>query len=67
MIDFYSPDFEAQLDTLDKDAEYLVYCRSGNRSSQAMSMFKDLGFANVTELEGGIITWAEAGFPLTAG
>lgn len=65
MIDFYSPDFKAQLDTLDKDAEYLVYCRSGNRSSQAMPMFKDLGFLNVAELEGGIINWAEAGLPLT--
>lgn len=65
MIDFYSPDFRAQLDELDKDASYLVYCRSGNRSSQAMPLFKDLGFTTVSELEGGIITWAEAGLPLT--
>lgn len=65
MIDFYSPDFRAQLDTLDKEVEYLVYCRSGNRSSQAMPIFQDLGFTSVSELEGGVITWAEAGLPLT--
>jgi rhodanese-related sulfurtransferase len=66
MIDFYSPDFRTQLDGLDKDVAYLVYCRSGNRSSQAMPVFRDLGFKTVSELEGGIITWAEAGLPLTA-
>lgn len=65
MIDFYSPDFRAQLDGLDKDAAYLVYCRSGSRSSQARAIFEDLGFTAVSELEGGIITWAEAGLPLT--
>ena len=66
MIDFYSPDFRAQLDGLDKEAAYLVYCRSGNRSSQAIPVFEDLGFTTVSELDGGIITWAEAGLPLTS-
>jgi phage shock protein E len=63
-IDFYASDFAAQLDQLDKDTPYVVYCRSGNRSGQAMDTFEDLGFTDVTEIEGGIVSWYEAGYPV---
>lgn len=64
-IDFYEPSFASTLDTLDKDAEYVVYCRSGNRSGQARQTFESLGFTNVTEIEGGILAWSASGFPVT--
>ena len=60
-IDFYEPTFAAELDALDKDAHYVVYCRSGNRSGQAMSTFEDLGFTNITEIDGGIVNWYNTG------
>jgi len=60
-VDFYEPTFVADLDALDKSAHYVVYCRSGNRSGQAMSTFEDLGFANITEIDGGIVNWYAAG------
>ena len=60
-IDFYEPTFAAELDALDKDAHYVVYCRSGNRSGQAMSTFEDLGFTNITEIDGGIVNWHNTG------
>jgi rhodanese-related sulfurtransferase len=63
-IDFYASDFAEQLDTLDKDAHYVVYCRSGNRSAQARNTFEDLGFTNVTEIEGGIANWYNSGLPV---
>ena len=63
-LDFYEPDFAASLDQLDKDLPYFVYCRSGNRSSSAIETMKDLGFAEVYELDGGIVSWAEAGLPI---
>ncbi|MEN8237651.1 MAG: rhodanese-like domain-containing protein [Actinomycetota bacterium] len=63
-IDFYAADFAARLDTLDKDAHYVVYCRSGNRSGQANSTFEELGFTNVTEIDGGIANWYNAGLPV---
>lgn len=66
LIDFYSPTFESELDELDKDVPYLVYCRSGNRSESAVQMMKDLGFTEVYEIEGGILSWASAGYPLAA-
>ncbi len=63
-IDFYATDFAAQLDQLDKNTPYVVYCRSGNRSGQAMDTFADLGFTDVTEIEGGIVNWYESGYPV---
>jgi rhodanese-related sulfurtransferase len=63
-LDFYEPDFATSLDTLDKELPYFVYCRSGNRSATTIETMRDLGFTEVYELEGGIISWAEAGYPI---
>lgn len=63
-IDFYAADFKSQIESLDPDATYIVYCRSGNRTSQARPIFEDLGFADVTLVDGGIVAWANAGLPL---
>ena len=37
-------DFAAQLETLDKSADYYIYCRSGNRAGQAIDYMKSAGF-----------------------
>jgi rhodanese-related sulfurtransferase len=66
-IDFYEPTFASDLDALDKDAHYVVYCRSDNRSGQAMQTFEELGFTNVTEIDGGIVAWYDSGLPITQG
>ena len=63
-IDFYAADFREQLDGLDKDAHYLVYCNSGNRSGQALPIFEDLGFAEVDNLSTGIAGWYNEGYPV---
>ena len=43
-IDISSADFAAQLDELDHAANYVVYCRSGNRAGQAIDYMKGAGF-----------------------
>ena len=63
-IDFYAPDFADQLDGLDKNDPYVMYCRSGNRSSEAIETMKDLGFVEVYEVDGGIVDWYDEGFPV---
>ncbi len=63
-IDFYEADFRDRIAALDRDASYVVYCRSGNRSGQAADLFEELGFADVTELDGGIVAWLDAGLPV---
>jgi rhodanese-related sulfurtransferase len=64
LIDFQSGNFENEIAALDKNATYAVYCRSGNRSGQAVKVMHDAGFHNVYNLNGGIIDWANAGLPL---
>ena len=39
-----------------KEQLILVYCRSGNRSKQAVEKLKDLGYTNLIEF-GGIVDW----------
>ncbi len=59
-LDYHSSGFDYSLDTLDKSKTYLVYCRSGNRSSHASNLMKTKGFANLLNLQGGIMTWSGA-------
>ncbi len=59
-IDFYNSDFQSNLDLLDKSKKYLIYCRSGNRSSQTLKIMKDLWFQNVLELEWWMSAWLRA-------
>ena len=63
-IDFYSGNFKDELNKLDKTKIYVIHCRSGGRSSQALDMMRDLGFREVYNM-GGIIQWKEKGFPTT--
>jgi rhodanese-related sulfurtransferase len=64
LIDFQSGNFENEIAALDKGKTYAVYCRSGNRSGQAVKVMRDAGFKNVYNLNGGVIDWANAGLPL---
>jgi phage shock protein E len=44
------PSFEANIAALDATATYVVYCRSGNRSAQAIERMKAVGFTTLTDL-----------------
>lgn len=56
-LDFYASAFLEDLGKLDKNKTYLIYCRSGSRSKAVLSLMKQLGFACVYELDGGIISF----------
>ena len=62
-IDFFDPTFADELEALDPDASYVIYCKSGGRSGAAMDMIRELGFGDVHEIDGGIEAWTEAGLP----
>lgn len=57
LIDIYSPDFQSQIEKLDKNKAYYVYCRSGSRSGSAMKLMNKMGFEKVFNLAGGIMSW----------
>ena len=63
-LDFYRDDFRDRLADLDPDVPYLLYCRSGNRSGQTLALMEELGFSDVTDVDGGIVAWAAAGLPV---
>ncbi len=63
MIDFYEPDFADRIEDLDRDATYVLYCRSGNRSGQARELMEELGFSDVRDVDGGIVSWLDNGHP----
>lgn len=46
-----------RLDELDKDAEVILVCRSGNRSGQAARILKRSGFQKVAHLQRGMMSW----------
>ena len=55
-IDINNKDFIRHAESLDKTRPVAVYCRSGRRSKIAAKTLTVNGF-DVTELDGGIITW----------
>jgi len=61
-IDIGAADFSDRIASLDRDGSYLLYCRSGNRSAQAASIMRDLGFTDVIDA-GGFDSLAAAGAP----
>lgn len=56
-IDIISSDFLNKVNELDKEKTFLVYCRSGNRSSMACSLMERHGFKTVYNLGNGIMGW----------
>ena len=64
LVDFYEADFADRIAELDPDVPYLLYCRSGNRSGETSKMMEDLGFTDVAEIDGGIVSWIDSGLPL---
>ncbi len=56
----------ANLDQLpeDKNAEIVLYCRSGNKSDIAAAELAQAGYTNVKNLLGGFVHWYNLGLPL---
>ena len=56
-LNFYDPEFDNKISGLDKNKTYIIYCRSGSRSSKAGKKLIEKGFKKVHNLEGGISGW----------
>ena len=65
LSDFYQTQaFSNYLDSLNKNANYLIYCRTEHRSGEALNIMKQKGFASVYDLAGGYNAWVASGFPV---
>lgn len=56
-LDFYRDDFDQSLAKLDRNKTYLLYCRTGVRSTKTLNKMKALGFSKVYNMQGGILAW----------
>jgi len=64
-LDYYSDTFRNDLDKLDKNKTYLIYCRSGRRSENALNIMKELDFREVYNMLGGVVKWKSERLPTT--
>ena len=53
-------DLPDKLGELDSERRVVVLCRSGGRSTQAAEILTKAGFADVVNLEGGMLAWDKA-------
>jgi rhodanese-related sulfurtransferase len=60
-------EFEQRYESIltEKDAKIVMQCRSGKRSMNACMFLLSKGYSDLNNLEGGILAWTEAGFPVT--
>jgi len=62
-IDYYSETFLEEIDKLDRDKTYLIYCRSGVRSRNTLDVFEESNFREAYNMTEGIIQWRDEGLP----
>jgi len=60
---------EILLSNIDLVSEYtneelIVYCRSGKRAALIIEALEKNGFNNIVDIEGDILAWSEANYPL---
>jgi rhodanese-related sulfurtransferase len=63
-IDLTRADFYAKIDRLDRNARYIVYCRTKNRSKVAVDYMMKKGFMNIWHMTDGWVGWNGKGLPV---
>ncbi len=62
-LDYEAASFVNELEKLDKNAHYLVFSTNGVKGAKAAQQMTDLGFANVSNLVGGMTLWLSTDRP----
>lgn len=63
-LDFLAKDAEKQIDKLDKNKTYYVFCAGGGRSGECAEYMEKHGFKRVYNMEKGFSEWIQKGFPI---
>lgn len=65
MLEFYAdPTSPYHREPLDPSKRVILHCASGGRSALAADVLRQMGYARVAHLDGGINAWKEAGKPV---
>ncbi|MDO9000496.1 rhodanese-like domain-containing protein [Sediminibacterium sp.] len=63
-IDFLDKNAEANIQKLDRNKSYLIYCAGGGRSADAAELMEKLAFKETINLEKGFSDWKNKGFEI---
>jgi rhodanese-related sulfurtransferase len=60
-VDFLSENLWEEIEQMDKNQTFFIYCRSGRRSIRVCTLMRNGGFDNtkVFNLDGGLVAWEE--------
>jgi rhodanese-related sulfurtransferase len=62
MLEFYAdPSLPYYKPEFDKNRRIILHCASGGRSALAVQTLKQMGYSNVSHLDGGIKAWKDSG------
>ena len=64
LLNVKSNDFEDELEKLDKNKNYFVYCKAGRRSEKASKLMEKHGFKNIYNIIGGFDKWKAKRLPV---
>lgn len=64
-IDWYDKGFATEVEKLDRDQTYVVYCATSNRSRKAVDRMAQMGFKNLILMTDGFQGWRSKGLPVT--
>ena len=66
LLEFFAdPASPKHAEALDATRPVIVVCHSGARAALAAATLQDMGFEDVSILEGGLAAWLAAGLPVT--
>lgn len=63
-LDYDGHQFRKKVKKIDKEKNYIIYCRSGVRGEYFMGIMRDLGFPKVYNILGGFVGWKVSKLPL---
>lgn len=63
-LDYDGHEFRKKVGKIDKNKNYIIYCKSGVRGEYFMGIMKDLGFPRVYNILGGFVGWKISKLPL---
>ncbi len=47
-----------------KDSQMVVFCRSGVRAGKVIQLLESIGFEDIIDIDGDMLSWSEAGYPM---
>ena len=64
-LDYNAPNFTEQIQQLDPDQKYMLYCAGGGRSGKSLEIMKEMGFKQVYNVTEGFTELIDKGIPVT--